>query len=111
MFRQLLQAGLQDLINAEATAKIRAGPQERTPDRVTHRKGTRTKTIATPAGEVDVQIPKLCQGSFFPTLLFPRRRVDKALHAVICQAWIDGVLKRPRFCSASYTGVSLAARC
>lgn len=94
VFRRLLQAGLQDLIDAEATAKIGAGPHERTPDRVTHRNGTRTKTIATAAGEVDVQIPKLRQGSFFPALLSPRRRVDKALYAVICQAWIDGVSTR-----------------
>jgi len=94
VFRRLLQAGLQDLIDAEATAKIGAGPHERTPDRVTHRNGTRPKTLATPAGEVDLQIPKLRQGSFFPALLSPRRRVDKALYAVICQAWIDGVSTR-----------------
>lgn len=94
VFRRLLQAGLQDLIDAEATVKIGAGPHERTPDRVTHRNGTRPKTLATPAGEVDLQIPKLRQGSFFPALLSPRRRVDKALYAVICQAWIDGVSTR-----------------
>ena len=46
------------------------------------------------AGEVDLQIPKLRQGSFFPALLSPRRRVDKALYAVTCQAWIDGVSTR-----------------
>ena len=51
----------------------------------------RPKTLA---GEVDLQIPKLREGSFFPSLLHPRRRVDKALYAVICQAWIDGVSTR-----------------
>ena len=94
VFRRMLQAGLQDLINAEATVKIGAAPHERTPERTTRRNGTRPKTLATPAGEVDLQIPKLREGSFFPSLLSPRRRVDKALYAVICQAWIDGVSTR-----------------
>lgn len=94
VFRRMLQAGLQDLIDAEATVKIGAGPHERTPERTTRRNGTRPKTLATPAGEVDLAIPKLREGSFFPSLLSPRRRVDKALYAVICQAWIDGVSTR-----------------
>lgn len=74
--------------------KIGAAPHERAPERVTRRNGTRPKTLATPAGEVDLAIPKLREGSFFPSLLSPRRRVDKALYAVICQAWIDGVSTR-----------------
>jgi transposase-like protein len=94
VFRRMLQAGLQDLIDAEATAKIGAGPHERTPERTTRRNGTRPKVLATPAGEVDLAIPKLREGSFFPSLLHPRRRVDRALYAVICQAWIDGVSTR-----------------
>ncbi|WP_035758682.1 IS256 family transposase [Granulicoccus phenolivorans] len=94
VFRRMLQAGLQDLIDAEATAKIGAERYERTPHRTTRRNGTRAKTLATPAGEVDLAIPKLREGSFFPALLSPRRRVDKALYAVICQAWIDGVSTR-----------------
>lgn len=52
VFRRLLQAGLQDLIDAEATAKIGAGPHERTPDRITHRNGTRPKTLATRRGRL-----------------------------------------------------------
>ena len=94
VFRRMLQAGMQDLVEAEAAAKIGAGRYERTPERTTRRNGTRPKTLATPAGEVDLQIPKLREGSFFPSLLNPRRRVDKALYAVICQAWIDGVSTR-----------------
>ena len=50
--------------------------------------------MATTAGEVELAIPKLRTGSFFPSLLHPRRRVDKALYAVICQAWIEGVSTR-----------------
>lgn len=94
VFRHMLQAGLQDLIEAEVAAAIGATKYERTDERSTRRNGTRTKKLATPAGEVDLAIPKLRQGSFFPSLLNPRRRVDKALYAVICQAWIDGVSTR-----------------
>lgn len=94
VFRQMLQAGLQDLIEAEVAAAIGAAKYERTDERSTRRNGTRTKKLATPAGEVDLAIPKLRKGSFFPSLLNPRRRVDKALYAVICQAWIDGVSTR-----------------
>ncbi|WP_113719080.1 IS256 family transposase [Arthrobacter dokdonensis] len=94
VFRRMLQAGMQDLVDAEATAKIGAGRYERTPERATRRNGTRAKRLATPAGELEVAIPKLREGSFFPSLLSPRRRVDKALYAVVCQAWIDGVSTR-----------------
>ena len=78
VFRRLLQAGLQDLVDAEAAAVIGAGRYERTPHRTNRRNGTRPKTVATTAGEVELAIPKLRTGSFFPSLLHPRRRVDKA---------------------------------
>lgn len=94
MYRRMLQAGLQDLVDSEARARIGAGRYERTPERTTRRNGTRSKTVATPAGELTVAIPKLREGSFFPALLHPRRRVDKALYAVICTAWIEGVSTR-----------------
>ena len=94
VFRRLLQAGLQDLVDAEAAAVIGAQRYERTPERTNRRNGTRPKTVATTAGEVELAIPKLRTGSFFPSLLHPRRRVDKALYAVICQAWIEGVSTR-----------------
>ncbi|MEU2419417.1 IS256 family transposase, partial [Brachybacterium paraconglomeratum] len=94
LFRRLLQAGLQDLIDAEASVKIGAERYERSPSRSTRRNGTRAKRLATPAGELDLAIPKLRAGSFYPALLHPRRRVDKALWAVICTAWIDGVSTR-----------------
>jgi transposase-like protein len=94
VFCRMLQAGLQDLVDAEATAAIGAARYERTSTRTTRRNGTRSKTLATPAGQVDLDIPKLCQGSFYPSLLNPRRRVGKALYAVIAQAWVDGVSTR-----------------
>ena len=92
--RRLLAAALQDLIDAEATARIGAGRYERSPERTTHRNGNRSRQLATPAGQVALAIPKLREGAFFPSLLEPRRRIDQALWAVIAQAWIQGVSTR-----------------
>jgi len=94
VLKSLLQAALQDLIDQEAAAVIGADRYQRTDERTTRRNGTRPKTLATPAGQLELAIPKLREGSFFPTLLEPRRRVDQALWAVIAQAWIDGVSTR-----------------
>lgn len=94
VFRRLLQAGMQDLIDAEATLKIGAERYERTPERATRSNGTRTKRLDTTSGSLELAIPKLREGSFYPALLHPRRRVDKALYAVICSAWIEGVSTR-----------------
>ncbi len=94
MMRQMLAFMLQTLIDAEATAVIGAAPHERTEDRVTHRNGARAKTVSTTSGDLTVKIPKLRQGSFFPTLLEPRRRVDVALHAVVMEAYVHGVSTR-----------------
>lgn len=84
----------QELIDAEAAAVIGAGPFERTPDRTTQRNGTRSKTLTTTAGQLDLRIPKLRQGSFFPSLLERRRRVDQALFAVVMEAYVHGVSTR-----------------
>lgn len=94
MMRQLLGSALQMLVDAEATAHIGAAKHERTTERTTQRNGTRDKTVATAAGDVTVKIPKTRTGSFFPSLLQPRRRVDRALHAVICEAYVHGVSTR-----------------
>ena len=77
---------LQAVIDAEATAHIGAGPDERTAARTTQRNGSRDETVTTAAGDVTVKIPKGRTGSFFPALLAPRRRIDVALHAVVMQA-------------------------
>ncbi len=94
LMRTLLSTMLQALIEAEATAHIGAAPHERTDNRTTQRNGTRDKIVATTAGDLTVKIPKVRVGSFFPTLLAPRRRIDVALHAVVMQAWIEGVSTR-----------------
>jgi putative transposase len=92
--RRLLAAGLQMLIDAEADAHIGAGRHERSPSRTTQRNGSRDRLVATTAGDVHVAIPKTRTGSFFPALLTPRRRVDRALHAVVCEAYVHGVSTR-----------------
>lgn len=94
MTAELLRHGLQELIEAELTARIGAGRYERSGERTTHRNGSRPKTVTTPAGDVQVQIPKLREGSFFPSLLERRRRIDRALHAVIMEAYVAGVSTR-----------------
>ena len=91
--RDILAAALQELIEAELTATIGAAPGERTPERIAQRNGHRPKLLSTPAGDVEVGIPKLRQGSFFPELLEPRRRIDRALWAVIMTAYITRVTR------------------
>lgn len=84
----------QELIDAEAAAFIGAAPFERTPERVTQRNGSRLRTLTTTAGELELRIPKLRQGSFFPSPLERRRRVDQALFAVVMEAHVHGVSTR-----------------
>jgi putative transposase len=84
----------QALIEAELTAVIGAGPHERTPQRVAQRNGHRPKTITTTAGDLELRIPKLRSGSFFPSLLERRRRVDQSLFAVIMEAYLHGTSTR-----------------
>src|SRR5690625_5099904 len=94
VMRQLLGSALQDLIEAEAAAHIGAAKHERTPERTAQRNGTRQKLVSTTAGDITVKIPKTRTGSFFPSLLQPRRRVDRALHVVICAAYVHEVSTR-----------------
>ena len=84
----------QALIEAELTAVIGAGPHERTDARVAQRNGHRPKTITTSAGDLELRIPKLRTGSFFPSLLERRRRVDQSLFAVIMEAYLHGTSTR-----------------
>ena len=84
----------QELIEAEATAVIGAGPWARTADRTAQRNGTRPLVLTTTAGDLELRIPKLRTGSFFPSLLERRRRVDQALFAVVMEAYLHGVSTR-----------------
>ncbi len=94
LMRRLLNTMLQELVDAEASAHIGAGPHERTEARTTQRNGTRDKLVTTATGDVTIRIPQVRTGSFFPTLLAPRRRIDVALHAVVMQAYVEGVSTR-----------------
>ena len=94
LFRRLLERGMQDLIDAELTATIGAELHERTDTRSNQRNGARERTLSTPAGDIELRIPKLRVGSFFPSLLEPRRRVDQALWAVIMTAYVTGTSTR-----------------
>lgn len=94
LFRRLLEQALQELIDAELTAQIGADRHQRSESRVNYRNGGRPRVLSTPAGDVELRIPKVRVGSFFPALLEPRRRVDKALWAVIMTAYITGTSTR-----------------
>ena len=94
LFRRLVQRGMQDLIDSELSAAIGAEPHERTDTRTNQRNGARTRTLSTPAGDVQLKIPKPRVGSFYPSLLEPRRRDDKAPWAVIMFAYITGTSTR-----------------
>ena len=94
LMRRLLATILQLLVDAEATAFVGAEPYERSAARTNRRNGTRGKLVATATGDLTIKIPKVRAGSFFPSLLSPRRRVDVALHAVVMQAWVEGVSTR-----------------
>jgi transposase-like protein len=85
---------LQQLIEAEATARIGAGRFERSEERTAQRNGHRPRLLSTPAGDVELGIPKLRQGSFFPSLLDRRRRIDRALYAVVMEAYVHGISTR-----------------
>ena len=92
--RQATERLYQELIEAEATAFIGAGPFERSAERSTQRNGSRPRVLSTTAGDLELRIPKLRQGSFFPSLLERRRRVDQALFAVVMEAYLHGVSTR-----------------
>jgi putative transposase len=91
---EILGAALQEMIEAELTARIGAEPGERSAARTVQCNGHRPKLLSTPAGDIEVGIPKLRKGSFFPELLEPRRRIDRALWAVIMTAYITGTSTR-----------------
>jgi putative transposase len=94
VIREGLAVVLQALIDAEAAQHIGADRYERTQQRTAHRNGTRARLLSTKAGDVELRIPKLREGSFFPALLEPRRRLDRALLAVVVEAYVHGTSTR-----------------
>ncbi len=94
VLREAMTLVLQELIELEAAQAIGAARYERTDERTTHRNGSRSRLLSTKAGDVELRIPKLRTGSFFPALLEPRRRIDRALWAVVMEAYVHGVSTR-----------------
>lgn len=84
----------QMLIEAEASEVIGADKYERSEDRQAQRNGYRSRRWETRVGELQISIPKLRQGSFFPSLLEPRRPWEKALLSVVQEAYVKGVSTR-----------------
>jgi transposase-like protein len=94
VLREAMALVLQELIELEAAQAIGATRYERTDERTTHRNGSRSRVLSTKTGDVELRIPKLRSGSFFPALLEPRRRIDRALWAVVMEAYVHGVSTR-----------------
>ena len=92
--RQAAETIYQALIEAELTAVIGAAPHQRTETRTGMRNGYRQRTVSTTAGDLELKIPRLRAGSFFPSLLERRRRADQSLFAVIMEACLHGTSTR-----------------
>src|SRR5687768_6092865 len=92
--RAVAEAVLQLLMEADVESLIGAGRHERSPERLNWRNGFRDRTLDTRLGQLQLRIPKLRQGSYFPPFLEPRKMTEKALVAVIQEAWIGGVSTR-----------------
>ncbi len=84
----------QELMDAEVTQLAGAGLHERSENRLTYRNGYRERDWDTRVGTVDLHIPKLRQGAYFPSLLEPRRRHERALLSVVQEAYVHGVSTR-----------------
>jgi putative transposase len=92
--RAVAEAVLQILMESDVEGLIGAGRHERSPERLNWRNGYRDRTLDTRLGSLQLRIPKLRQGSYFPPFLEPRKMSEKALVAVIQEAWIGGVSTR-----------------
>lgn len=84
----------QVVMDREVSAQIGAEPYERTDDRLAYRNGYRTRTWDTRVGTIELKIPKVTRGSYFPSLLDPRRRAEKALYSVVVEAYVKGISTR-----------------
>jgi len=92
--RSVVEAVLQLIMEADVEGLICAGKHERADQRTTWRNGYRKRALDTRLGTLNLKVPKLRQGSYFPGFLEPRKTSEKALVAVIQEAWIGGVSTR-----------------
>lgn len=95
ILREALGWAIEELMEADVTEHLGAAPYERSLERTAYRNGHRLRELETRAGTLTLAIPKLRQGSYFPDwLLEPRRRAERALVAVIQEAYVQGVSTR-----------------
>lgn len=94
VLREAVRMILAELMECEVTEAAGAGPYERSSARLTQRNGYRSRTFQTRVGTLELAIPRLRQGSYFPSFLEPRRRSEQALVAVVCEAYVNGVSTR-----------------
>src|SRR3954453_6152334 len=95
VIRKAVKAVAAEMMELEVSELIGAERGERRPeDRATQRNGYRARRWDTRAGEIELQIPKLRQGSYFPSFLQPRKRSEQALVSVVQQAYVCGVSTR-----------------
>src|ERR1700677_3997473 len=94
LLREMICFTAQRLMALEVESLTGAAPGERSPDRLNQRNGYRERDWETRAGTVELRIPKLRKGSYFPAFLEPRRMAEKALTAVIQEAYIQGISTR-----------------
>src|ERR1043166_4644251 len=95
VIREAVKAVAAEMMEVEVAELIGAQRGERRPeDRATHRNGYRPRRWDTRAGELELQIPKIRRGSYFPSFLEPRRRSEQALVSVIQEAYVAGVSTR-----------------
>jgi putative transposase len=92
--REVVRWTVQELMEAEVSAQIGAGRYERAGERTTYRNGYRAREWDTRVGTLELAVPKLRTGSYFPSWLEPRRRSEQALVAVVTEAYVQGVSTR-----------------
>ncbi|WP_414476460.1 IS256 family transposase [Microvirga sp. M2] len=94
LIRDMLAFAAERLMNLEVEALTGAPTGVRSPERLNHRNGYRERAWDTRAGRIDLAIPRLRKGSYFPAFLEPRRTAEKALTAVIQEAYVHGISTR-----------------
>ena len=95
VLRESVAWAVREIMESEVAARVGAELGERAPEeRSTHRNGYRPRRWDTRVGEIELAIPKLRSGSYFPSFLEPRKRSERALVAVVQEAYVNGVSTR-----------------